>query len=170
MAVPVLEFEHVSKNFGSVVAIEDVSVTVFEHEVTCLLGDNGAGKSTVIKIMSGVHQPSSGSVRLDGVARSFASPREARLAGIATVFQNLAVAPSMSVTRNFFMGREPLRGWGPFRQFDLRTAARVTIEELARMGIEIRDSRPTRGHAVGRRAPMRRHCARNLFRCEGAHS
>ena len=139
MAVPVLELENVSKNFGSVVAIEEISVTVYAGEVICLLGDNGAGKSTVIKIMSGVHQPSRGSLRMDGVARTFASPREARLAGIATVFQDLAVAPLMSVTRNFFMGREPTRGWGPFRVFDMRTATHIAVEELARMGIEIRD-------------------------------
>jgi simple sugar transport system ATP-binding protein len=139
MAMPVLELEHVRKNFGSVIAIEDVSVSVFGGEVMCLLGDNGAGKSTVIKIMSGVHEPSGGILRLEGVPRTFASPREARMAGIATVFQDLAVAPLMSVTRNFFMGREPVRGWGPFRRFDMRRGSRIAVAELARMGIEIRD-------------------------------
>jgi simple sugar transport system ATP-binding protein len=139
MAAPALELKNVSKSFGSVVAIKDVSITAFAGEVLCLLGDNGAGKSTVIKIMSGVHQPSAGSLLVDGEVRTFASPREARTAGIATVFQDLAVAPLMSVARNFFMGREPTRGWGPFRQFDMRTATKVAVEELARMGIEIRD-------------------------------
>jgi simple sugar transport system ATP-binding protein len=140
MSTPILELEHVHKNFGSVVAIADVSVTVFAGEVMCLLGDNGAGKSTVIKIMSGVHTPSGGVLRVEGKPRTFASPREARMAGIATVFQDLAVAPLMSVTRNFFMGREPSRGWGPFRRFDIRSASRIAVGELARMGIEIRDS------------------------------
>jgi simple sugar transport system ATP-binding protein len=140
MSVPVLELDHVSKTFGSVVAIEDVSVGIYASEVMCLLGDNGAGKSTVIKIMSGVHQPSGGIFRMDGAPRVLRSPRDARQAGIATVFQDLAVAPLMSVTRNFFMGREPLKGWGPFRQFDLSAAGRIASAELARMGIEIRDA------------------------------
>ena len=122
------ELENVSKNFGSVVAIENISVSVFASEVLCLLGDNGAGKSTVIKIMSGVHQPSRGVLRLEGAPRTFSSPRDARLAGIATVFQDLAVAPLMSVTRNFFMGRELVKGWGPFRQFDIRTAADIAAQ------------------------------------------
>ena len=140
MADAVLELDNVSKNFGSVIAIENISVAAHPGEVLCLLGDNGAGKSTVIKILSGVHQPSAGTLRMDGSPRVFVSPRDARAAGIATVFQDLAVAPLMSVARNFFMGREPVKGWGPLRRLDLRTANRVATEELARMGIEIRDA------------------------------
>jgi simple sugar transport system ATP-binding protein len=154
MATPVLELENISKNFGSVVAIKDISVSVFANEVLCLLGDNGAGKSTVIKIMSGVHQPSHGILRLEGVPHTFSSPRDARLAGIATVFQDLAVAPLMSVTRNFFMGRELVKGWGPFRQFDIRTAGDIAAKELARMGIEIHDP----GQAVGTLSGGERQC------------
>lgn len=139
MTVPALELADVSKHLGSVIAIENVSAAVYPGEVTCLLGDNGAGKSTVIKIMSGVHQPSRGELRLEGVAQRFASPRAARQAGVATVFQDLAVAPLMSIARNFFMGREPVKGWGPFRHLDIDSARQVAAEEMARMGIDIRD-------------------------------
>src|SRR5437016_5175796 len=79
VAAPVLELENVCKNFGSVVAVENISLSVFAGEVMCLLGDNGAGKSTVIKIISGVHQPSSGALRFEGAPRAFGSPRVARL-------------------------------------------------------------------------------------------
>ena len=115
---PLIHLEHVSKFFGSVVALQDISVSVFPGEVMCLLGDNGAGKSTLIKTLSGVHKPSEGRLEVAGQAANFSSPKDALDAGIATVHQHLAIQPLMSVTRNFFMGREPTRGWGPFQRFD----------------------------------------------------
>ena len=136
---PLLEMREVSKYFGSVISLKGVSTAVRAGEVTCVLGDNGAGKSTLIKILSGVHQPDEGEVLFDGVPRTFASPREALDAGVATVFQDLAMIPLMAIWRNFFLGREPTRGWGPFRRFDVAEAKAVTRREMLDMGIDIRD-------------------------------
>jgi len=138
--VPLLEVQHISKHFGSVIALQDVSMSVYPGEVMCLLGDNGAGKSTLIKVLSGVHKPSEGVFLVDGKPVDFTSPRDALDAGIATVYQDLAMVPLMSVARNFFLGSEPVIGWGPFQRFDLKTADRVTREEMAKMGIVLRDT------------------------------
>ena len=134
-----LEFEHVSKYFGNVNALNDVSLHVNAGEVTCILGDNGAGKSTLIKILSGVHQPDEGTLRMEGNSVTFASPREARHAGVATVYQDLAMVPLMSIWRNFFLGEEPTKGWGPMKRFDIARAKRTAREQLKVMGIDVRD-------------------------------
>jgi simple sugar transport system ATP-binding protein len=137
---PLLEARNVSKYFGAVVALEDVSLAVSAGEVVCLLGDNGAGKSTLIKILSGVFEPDGGTLAVDGKTVRFGSPRDALDAGVATVYQDLAVMPLMSVSRNFFLGNEPTTGWGPFKQFDAVTAAARSKEEMHRIGIDIRDT------------------------------
>jgi simple sugar transport system ATP-binding protein len=129
----------VSKYFGSVIALKDISMNVNAGEVMCLLGDNGAGKSTLIKILSGVHRPSDGHYMFEGNEVHFSSPRDALNMGIATVYQDLAMIPLMGISRNFFLGSEPTKGWGPFRRFDRAFADRVTREELARIGIQVRD-------------------------------
>ena len=135
----ILQLEGVSKSFGSVIALRDVSLHVDLGSVTCVLGDNGAGKSTLIKVLSGVHQPTSGTYRFDGEPVQLPSPRDALGMGIATVYQDLATVPLMSVWRNFFLGQEPLRRVGPVAWIDRREAKRVAREELVRMGIDIRD-------------------------------
>ena len=117
-----LEVRGVSKFFGNVIALKDVSVSVGAGEVTCVLGDNGAGKSSFIKILSGVHPHDEGELLVEGEERHFKSPREARELGIATVFQDLATVPLMSVWRNFFLGSEPTVGKGPLRRIDVRFA------------------------------------------------
>lgn len=136
---PLLEVRHVSKRFGSVISLSDVSTTVHAGQVTCVLGDNGAGKSTFIKILAGVHQPDEGELWFDGHRARFASPRESLDAGVATVYQDLAMIPLMPIWRNFFLGSEPTKGWGPWRRFDRAKAKRLTRDELHSMGIEIRD-------------------------------
>ena len=146
---PLIEVDSVSKLFGSVIALKDVSMTVHPGEVMCLLGDNGAGKSTLIKILSGVHRPTSGTYRLEGKEVSFSSPREALAAGIATVYQDLAMIPLMSIARNFFLGAEPTVGWGPFQRFDVAQADRITREELLKMGIRVRDTEQAVGTLSG---------------------
>jgi simple sugar transport system ATP-binding protein len=138
-AVPVLELDNVSKFFGSVIALKDVSLLVKHAGVTCVLGDNGAGKSTLIKILSGVHRNDTGEYRVEGTPVSFGSPREALAHGIASVFQDLATVPLMSVWRNFFLGNEPTKGWGPTRRFDVGYAKEVVRKELLAMGIDVRD-------------------------------
>jgi simple sugar transport system ATP-binding protein len=136
---PLLELRDVGKDYGSVIALDGITTTVRAGEVTCVLGDNGAGKSTLIKILSGVHRADRGEVLLDGRPVSFGAPREALDAGIATVYQDLAMIPLMAIWRNFFLGAEPTRGWGPFRRFDAARARETTRRELAAMGIDIRD-------------------------------
>src|SRR5689334_14709821 len=152
--VPLLDVQNVSKYFGHVIALNDISMRVGAGQVMCLLGDNGAGKSTLIKILSGVHQPSEGRYLVEGKEVHFTSPRDALAAGIATVFQDLAMIPLMGISRNFFLGSEPTKGWGPFRRFDTPFANRVTREELAKMGIEIRDT----GQPVGTLSGGERQC------------
>ncbi len=142
---PLLETQSISKLFGSVIALNDVSFSVRPAEVHCLLGDNGAGKSTLIKILSGVHQPTEGDYFFEGEPVSFNSPREALERGIATVYQDLALIPLMPIWRNFFLGLEPTKGWGPFKRFDADFAKKTVREELLKMGIDIRDP----GQAVG---------------------
>ena len=138
-AVALLEADGVGKYFGNVRALADVSLSVRAGQVTCVLGDNGAGKSTLIKILSGVFGPDEGEVRIDGSAVRFHSPRDARAAGVATVFQDLAMVPLMAIWRNFYLGSEPTRGWGPWRRFDARAARAGTRDALSAMGIDIRD-------------------------------
>ena len=144
-----LEARSLTKYFGSVNALEDVSLAVNAGEVTCVLGDNGAGKSTLIKILSGVHTPDSGSLVLEGEEVTFGAPREARARGIATVFQDLATVPLMSVWRNFFLGNEPTRGRGPLQRLDIRRAQTIMREEMSKMGIDVRDPNQTVGTLSG---------------------
>jgi simple sugar transport system ATP-binding protein len=134
-----LEADHVSKYFGNVIALRDISAHLDAGEVLCILGDNGAGKSTLIKILSGVHQPEAGRLLVDGKDANFGSPRDARAAGIATVYQDLAMVPLMSIWRNFFLGAEPTKGVPPVRYVDIRTAKREARRHLLEMGIDIRD-------------------------------
>ena len=136
---PLLELRGVGKDYGSIIALDDISTTVRAGEVTCVLGDNGAGKSTFIKILSGVYQPDEGELLMDGKPISLNTPRDALDAGIATVYQDLAMVPLMAIWRNFFLGSEPTKGWGPWRRFDKETAKRTTRKELLDMGIDIRD-------------------------------
>jgi ABC-type multidrug transport system ATPase subunit len=151
---PLLEARDVVKRFGSVIALCGVSLKVHAGEVHCLLGDNGAGKSTLIKTLSGVHPPTQGQLLVKGEPVDFGSPRDALDHGIATVFQDLALIPLMSIARNFFLGREPVRRWGPISLFDRDLAANVTREEMAKMGIEIRDP----DQAVGTLSGGERQC------------
>ncbi len=135
---PIVHMEGIEKHFGNVIALNGVSFDVRAGECHCLLGDNGAGKSTFIKTMSGVHKPTHGSIHFEGRPMNFDSPRDAMEAGIATVFQDLAMIPLMSVTRNFFMGREPTKGKGLFKRFDTEAASKAAIEEMKKMGINLR--------------------------------
>ncbi|NTF33797.1 ATP-binding cassette domain-containing protein [Rhizobium skierniewicense] len=138
MSVPIIHMENIKKHYGNVIALNGVTFDLRAGECHCLLGDNGAGKSTFIKTMSGVHKPTEGSITFEGKPLSFSSPRDAMEAGIATVFQDLAMIPLMSVTRNFFMGREPTKGRGLFKRFDIEHANEVTMTEMRKMGINLR--------------------------------
>jgi simple sugar transport system ATP-binding protein len=140
MTTIAMELKDVGKSFGSVIALSDVSVKVRQGAVTCILGDNGAGKSTLIKTLSGVHKPTSGVYEVEGKPVSFDSPRDALANGIATVYQDLATIPLMSVWRNFFLGNEITKGWGPFRRLDVKKMKDLTKQHLMEMGIDLRDT------------------------------
>jgi simple sugar transport system ATP-binding protein len=134
-----VELENIGKNYGNIIALGGITTSVDAGQVTCVLGDNGAGKSTLIKILAGAHQHTHGTLTVDGNVVNFKSPREALAAGIATVYQDLAVVPLMSVWRNFFLGSEPTIGTPPFRFIDEKKAKRIAVEEMAKMGIDVRD-------------------------------
>ncbi len=138
MTKPIVHMDKIEKHFGNVIALAGVSFDVTPGECHCLLGDNGAGKSTFIKTMSGAHKPTAGEILFEGSHMDFDSPRDAMEAGIATVYQDLAMIPLMSVTRNFFMGREPTKGRGILKRFDTETANEICMEEMRKMGINLR--------------------------------
>src|SRR2546423_6263972 len=131
---PLLGADPIPEVYGHVGALNDVSAYVNAGEVACILGDNGAGKSSFIKILSGVHQADEGRLLVDGEEVSFSSPRDARAHGIATVYQDLAMVPLMSIWRNFFLGAEPRKGLGPLGWIDAASAKRTVRKELGRMG------------------------------------
>ncbi|NOZ51268.1 MAG: sugar ABC transporter ATP-binding protein [Chloroflexi bacterium] len=137
--IPLLELRHGSKYFGNIVALKDINISIHAGEVMCLLGDNGAGKSTLIKIFAGVHHQSEGQLSVEGKEVRFSSPRDALDCGIATVYQDLAMIPLMSISRNFFLGSEPCCGRWPLKRFDHQFANHKVREELSKMGIDIRD-------------------------------
>jgi simple sugar transport system ATP-binding protein len=153
---PLIDVQNISKHFGTVIALSGVSMRVYAGEVHCLLGDNGAGKSTLIKILSGVHRPTDGRILLEGEPVEFESPRDALDRGIATVYQDLAMIPLMSITRNFFMGREQAitKGRGLFERLDMKRANAIAREEMGKIGIDVRD--PTQ--AVGTLSGGERQC------------
>ena len=145
---PVLELVDCGKSYGNVHALRGVNISVRQGEVTCVLGDNGAGKSTLIKIIAGLHDYTEGTMKLNGIVRRFNSPRIAQLMGIATVYQDLALAPLMAVWRNFFLGNEVRKGLF----LDVEEMKRVCGEELTKMGIVIPDlDRPVGSLSGGQR-------------------
>ena len=129
------------KFYGPVLALSNVSLDVQPGRVTCLLGDNGAGKSTVIKILSGVIRPDGGSLEIDGAPTELSSPKDALQRGIATVYQDLAVVPVLPVYRNFCMGSEPTMGRWPLRLLNVRSAIETTRREMHAIGIDLDDVR-----------------------------
>ncbi|MEZ8142294.1 ABC transporter ATP-binding protein [Enterovibrio norvegicus FF-33] len=154
MSEYILELKKVSRYFGSVIALKDIDMEVKMGEVHCLLGDNGAGKSTLIKTLAGVHKPSEGEFLMNGQPTAFKSPRDALDAGIATVYQDLALVPLMSVTRNFFMGREITKNWGPIKVFDTKRANEIATAGMKDMGIDVRDPE----HPIGTMSGGERQC------------
>jgi simple sugar transport system ATP-binding protein len=150
----ILALENVSKYFGSVIALQNVTLRLKKGEVHCLLGDNGAGKSTLIKTLAGVHRPSEGKYLVNGKLVSFNSPKEALDVGVATVYQDLALVPLLSVARNFFMGREPTKKILGFSIMDMNYAAETSRQKLAEMGIMVRNPH----HAIGTMSGGEKQC------------
>jgi simple sugar transport system ATP-binding protein len=144
-AVPVMEAVNISKAFGATTALVDVSLKAYAGRILTLLGDNGAGKSTLIKILSGVFPPDRGELRFRGEPVTFTGPAQARSLGIATVFQDLAVCELLSVTRNIVLGREPRKGFGPFKLLDVKRAEEMARSALHRLGVRWERSLDERG-------------------------
>jgi len=128
---PTLAVSGLTKRFAGVLALDDVSVDFRPGSVHALVGENGAGKSTLIKLVTGVYPSDRGAVVYRGAEVSFSSPRAAQQAGIATIYQEVHLAPQLSVARNFFLGREPSR----FGSLDLRRMNRDAQAGLERFGI-----------------------------------
>jgi simple sugar transport system ATP-binding protein len=140
-ATPLVEMVGISKAFGHVLALDDVTFTVARQEVIGLLGDNGAGKSTLIKILTGLYPPDHGTIRFEGNPVRMQSPSDARELGIETVYQDLALVRLMSIDRNFFLGREPVKQVGPFKLLDKAQMSSVCRDALEKIGINIRSTR-----------------------------
>lgn len=147
--VPVVCMEKIVKRFGTITALDGVDFVVNQREVVGLLGDNGAGKSTLIKVLTGVYPPSGGQIYFEGKAVRINSPRDARALGIETCYQDLALVPLMSITRNFFLGREMTRGIGPLQWLDVRAMDRRARDALRDIGIHIRSPNEKVGRLSG---------------------
>ncbi len=132
-----ISLRNISKFYGGMQALNSVSLDIKPGQVTCILGDNGAGKSTLIKIISGLHQADTGEMVVNGNPVSFTSPREALDAGIATVYQDLAVVDLMETWRNFFLGSELRKSIPLIRPLDVKEMRKVAQAELERFGIKL---------------------------------
>jgi len=142
---PLLELRNISKSYGSVQALTDVSFKAHAGEVIGLVGDNGAGKSTLIKVISGVHAPDKGELLVNGEARHWKSPHDSMEAGIETLYQDSGLAPHLTIGSNIFLGRE-LRRNGPLGKLgflDQRAMERKALEELDKVGISVPAGRKT---------------------------
>jgi simple sugar transport system ATP-binding protein len=145
----VVYMEGIVKRFGTITALDGVDFAVGKHQVMALLGDNGAGKSTLIKILTGVYTPTKGKIFFEGQPVQVNSPRDARALGIETCYQDLALVNLMSISRNFFLGRELTRKIGPVGWLDVRGMDDTTRTALADVGIEIRSSAERVGKLSG---------------------
>lgn len=139
-AIPVVEMKNIVKRFGNITALKGVDFRVDRAQVMALVGDNGAGKSTLIKILTGIYPPNSGEIYLDGKLVQINSPRDARTLGIETCYQDLALVNLMSISRNFFLGRELTRKIGPMDWLKMGEMNALTRTALADVGIQIRSS------------------------------
>lgn len=148
-SAPLIETRNLVKKFGAFTALNGVSLQVYPGEVHALLGDNGAGKSTLIKVLSGVFPATSGEILVEESVVKFDSPRNATEAGIGTVYQDLALNPLSSVTRNFFLGRELTHFSSPFGLMKMKEMHRIAAEEMAKIGITIADSEQAVGTMSG---------------------
>jgi len=144
-----ISLKNISKFYGGMQALNSVNLEIKPGEVTCILGDNGAGKSTLIKIISGLHQADEGEMLVNGSKVNFTSPREALDAGIATVYQDLAVVDLMETWRNFFLGSEIRKNIPLLKPLDVKTMREIASTELERFGIKLTNINQVMGTLSG---------------------
>ncbi|HEY3482127.1 MAG TPA: sugar ABC transporter ATP-binding protein, partial [Streptomyces sp.] len=142
---PVLALEGVSKSFGAVRALRDVSLKLYAGEAHALAGENGAGKSTLIKALAGVHRPDSGTVLLDGAPVVFHGPADARDTGVAVIYQEPTLFPDLSVAENIYVGRQPRRSLG---RVDHKAVREATAALFRRLGVDLDPDQPARGLSI----------------------
>lgn len=142
---PRLELRHASKSFGRVRALGDGSLALWPGEVHALLGENGAGKSTLVKLLAGVYQPDSGELLVDGRARVFANPAEARDAGLAVIYQEPTLFADLSIAENIYMGRQPRDRLGRIRYDEMNREVDALLQSL---GVNLRAERLVRGLSI----------------------
>src|SRR5256885_8206849 len=142
---PALALAGVSKAFGAVRALDDVTLELFAGEVHGLAGENGAGKSTVVKTFAGVHRPDSGQVRVDGEPVVFHGPADAQRAGVAVIYQEPTLFPDLPVAENIFMGRQVRT---TLRRIDRRAMYAEAATLFARLGVPLDPRRPARGLSI----------------------
>jgi simple sugar transport system ATP-binding protein len=138
---PLLRIERLRREFGAVVALEEVTLDVDPGDIVALVGDNGAGKSTVVKCIAGVYPPTAGQILLEGQPVRFSSPLDARGEGIEAIFQDLALADAQPVYMNMFLGRELVKG--PLRRLDREAMATETQTLLDELDVRIDSPRAT---------------------------
>lgn len=149
---PILSVRGLAKHYGAVQALAGVDLDVHAGEVLAICGDNGAGKSTLIKLISGADVPSEGEIRLRGEPVRFASPQDALTRGVATIYQDLALAPRLAIYQNVFMGAELTRGLGPLRVLDKRTMIDRASGYMVQLGSAVTDAtRPVASLSGGQR-------------------
>jgi simple sugar transport system ATP-binding protein len=146
-----LRLTGISKHFGAIRALNEVSLSVKEGEVLGLMGDNGAGKSTLVKIIAGNFRPSHGAIELDGEPRDFHHPKDAQRAGIEIVYQDLALCDNLTAASNVYLGRELARSLGPFRVVDYKSMHRRAGELFAQLKSETRPRDLVRKMSGGQR-------------------
>ena len=137
---PKIKINKLVKKFGIFTALDSINVEIYPNEIHALLGDNGAGKSTLIKILSGIYPSTSGEILIDDKVVNFRNPHDASLEGIGTVYQDLALVPSMSLSRNFFMGRELTKGPKSLGVLNKTAMNKIAKEEMIKIGINVRDA------------------------------
>ncbi len=143
--IPVLGLHGVSKSFGAVAAVRDVSLLLLAGEVHALVGENGAGKSTIVKMLAGVHRPDAGSIEIGGELVDLAGPADAQAAGIAVIYQEPTLFPDLTVAENIFLGRQPT---GRGRRIDYRRMRADAEKVFQRLGVAIDPDRPARGLSI----------------------
>jgi len=139
--MPLVEMKKISKSFGMVRALQEVDLELHHNEVLGLVGDNAAGKSTLVKILSGVYAPDEGEIFIEGERVKFTSPADSRRLGIEMIYQDLALVPSLSVAGNIFLGMEPVKNLLGMKILDKKRMVEESQQTITKLGMDIKSTR-----------------------------